>query len=178
MLASCYGGPMPRLDRVSRSQLHRTFHEAFADYSVDMSSLTEEILRIRFEKNGVDWDASVGAFEADRMVGFTMIGIDSWQGGLGAFDAATGIVPGFRGGGLAQKMFDHALPDLRARGVTQFVLEVISDNEPAIRAYRKAGFEIHRTFQCFGLDLDSAVKPAGAADPLEIRDVGRDHRSP
>lgn len=40
------------------------------------------------------------------MVGFTLIGINEWQGGLGAFDAATSIADGYRGQGLARAMFD------------------------------------------------------------------------
>ena len=65
-----------KLGRVSRQQLHQTFQEAFSDYAMDMSFVTEERLRIRYVKNGVDWDASVGAFDGDRMVGFTLIGIE------------------------------------------------------------------------------------------------------
>ena len=150
---ACYGYSMLELGTVSRRQLHATFQEAFADYSVDMTSLSEDRLRVRFTKNAVDWEVSVGAFDGDRMVGFTMIGIDRWQGSLRAFDAATGIVPEFRGQGLAQKMFDHALQGLKGRGVESFALEVISDNEPAIRAYQKAGFAIARRLACFRLDL-------------------------
>lgn len=162
-----------RIDRVSREQLHPVFQEAFSDYVMDMSSLTEERLRVRCFKNGVDWDASVGAFDGDRMVGFTLIGIDDWQGGLGAFDAATGIVPGNRGQGLAIAMFEHALPGLKDRGVESFVLEVIKGNEPAIRAYRKAGFEISREFRCFELRIvDLRGGPAGSG-LFPIRPVDR-----
>ena len=64
-----------KLDHVSRRQLHGTFKDAFSDYLVDMTSLTEERLLARCIKNGVDWEASVGAFDAERMVGFTLIGI-------------------------------------------------------------------------------------------------------
>lgn len=142
---------MVHLDRVSRRQIHATFQEAFSDYAVDMTSLTEERLHIRCTKNNVDWKVSVGAFDGKRMVGFTLIGIDRWRGGLGAFDAATGILRGFRGQGLATRMLDHALPELGRRGVGTFVLEVITDNEPAIRAYKKAGFEISREWKCFEL---------------------------
>jgi ribosomal protein S18 acetylase RimI-like enzyme len=166
-----------RFDRVPRSQIHATFQEAFSDYTVDMSSLTEERLRIRCAKNNVDWEVSVGAFDGERMVGFTLIGIDRWQGGLGAFDAATGIVRDFRGQGLARRMFDHALPELRRRGVETFVLEVITDNEPAIRAYQKAEFEISRRWRCFGLDLTdfsggSALSGASLPVPIDRRVVG------
>jgi ribosomal protein S18 acetylase RimI-like enzyme len=164
-------------DRVSRSQIHATFQEAFSDYTVDMSSLTEERLQIRCAKNNVDWEVSVGVFDGERMVGFTLIGIDSWQGGLGAFDAATGIVRDFRGQGLARSMFDHALPELERRGIGTFILEVITDNEPAIRAYRKAGFEISRRWECFGLDLTdlsggSALSGSSLPVPIDRRVVG------
>jgi len=162
-----------KLDRVSRQQIHRTFQEAFSDYAMDMSSLTEERLRVRCVKNGVDWDVSVGAFDRDRMVGFTLIGIDEWQGGIGAFDAATGIVPDFRGQGLAKTMFEHALPGLKDRGVECFVLEVIKDNEPAIRAYRKAGFEVSREFRCFELQIADLRCRKPKSDSFEIRAVDR-----
>jgi ribosomal protein S18 acetylase RimI-like enzyme len=165
---------MLRLDRVDRGQLHDTFQEAFADYAVDMSSLTEELLTIRFTKNAVDWRASVGAFAGERMIGFTMIAIDDWQGRLTAFDAATGIVPGHRGRGLAREMFEWALPGLRARGVERFVLEVLADNEPAIRAYEKTGFAIRRRLSCFGLRLAAARRRLSAPETLEIRAVDRE----
>lgn len=170
---ACYGARMTRVARVSREQLHATFQEAFADYAVDMSSLTEERLRIRLAKNGVDWDASVGAFDGDRMVGFTIIAIDEWQSELAAFDAATGIVSEFRGQGLAREMFERALPGLRERGVGRFVLEVLSDNEPAIRAYQKAGFAIRRRLKCFGLDLEPLRQRQAVVCPLEIRAIDR-----
>lgn len=163
-----------RIDRVSRQQIHRTFQEAFADYAMDMSSLTEERLRVRCVKNRVDWDASVGAFDEDRMVGFTLIGIDEWQGALGAFDAATGIVDGFRGQGLARRMFEHALPDLKGRGVESFVLEVLKDNEPAIRAYRKTGFEVSRELKCFELRIEDLQGRAADPSPASIRAVDRE----
>lgn len=163
-----------KLDHVSRRQLHGTFEEAFSDYLVDMTSLTEERLLARCIKNGVDWEASVGAFDAERMVGFTLIGIGDWQGGLGAFDAATGIVPGFRGQGLASAMFEHALPGLRELGVGTFVLEVIQDNEAAIRAYRKAGFEISRELRGFRLKVADFVDRSAEAETWPIHSIDRE----
>ncbi|MGB5295425.1 MAG: GNAT family N-acetyltransferase, partial [Thermoanaerobaculia bacterium] len=129
--------------------------------------------RVRCVKNAVDWDASVGAFDGDRMVGFTLIGIDEWQGGLGAFDAATGIMSDYRGQGLARAMFEHALPDLKSRGVRSFVLEVLKDNEPAIRAYRKAGFEISRELKCFELRIEDLQVGDANPYPVTIRSVDR-----
>jgi len=159
-------------DRVDREQLLSTFREAFADYAVDVSSITEEMKRVRCVKNAVDWDVSVGVFDAQRMVAFTLIGVDDWQGERCAFDAATGVVPDFRGQGLAGRMIEHALPALRERDVTRFVLEVLQQNEPAIRAYRNVGFEVTRELSCF--ELDPSRLPQSRPGATDIRPLDRD----
>lgn len=162
-----------KLGPVDRAQLHGCFQAAFANYGVDMSYMTEENLSLRAAKNAVDWDLSVGAFEAGRMVGFTLIGFDDWGGEPSAFDAATGIVPAHRGKGLARAMFEHALPPLRERGAGRFVLEVIDGNTPAIRAYRKAGFEVSRRLGCFDLHVDPEAPASRVDAPFEVRVADR-----
>jgi len=157
---------------VRPSLLHTAFLEAFADYAMDASSATEEQLLLRMRKNCVAYDISPGLYDGDRLVGFTLIGIDEWGGCRTAFDAGTGIVAAFRKQGWAKRMFDHALPMLRARGVEQFVLEALKGNEPAIRAYRRSGFEISREFRCFTASTQTVrERPAG---PLPIHVVSSD----
>ena len=145
---------MVELKSVDRTKIHAAFLEAFADYSMGPpAGLSEERLLLRMKKNAVNYDLSVGAYDGERLVGFTLIGVDSWGDDLVAYDAGTGIVPAFRGQGLATRMFDHALPTLRELGVGRFALEVLKTNEPAIRAYRKAGFEISRELRSFSADV-------------------------
>jgi ribosomal protein S18 acetylase RimI-like enzyme len=162
-----------RFDRIEQSQLLSTWLEAFADYAVDMSGVTEKLIECRSVKNKVDFDISVGAFDNERMVGFTLIGIDHWQGELAAFDAGTGIVEEFRGRGLARGMFDHAIPQLRSRGVTRFLLEVLQVNEPAIRAYSKTGFEVTRDLACFKLQLDKGLPASAPPAGIEMKETDR-----
>jgi len=140
---------MLTLSSVDQSQAYRAFMEAFADYAMDASGTKEEKMMLRMSKNSVDYAASAGAYDEDRLVGFTLIGIDEVEGSLTAYDAGTGIIPDFRGQGLAKKMFDHALPALQDRGVKRFLLEVLQGNEPAIKAYQKSGFDIVREFRCY-----------------------------
>ncbi|UCD62853.1 MAG: hypothetical protein JSW34_08790 [Candidatus Zixiibacteriota bacterium] len=78
-------------------QIARTFDEAFADYYLKSTRKADQWLYNRGVKNAVQYDCSVGAFDGDRMVGFTLVGIDDWQGRPAAFDAGTGIVPDYRG---------------------------------------------------------------------------------
>ena len=51
--------------------------EAFADYAMDASGTKEDAMLLRMAKNSVDYEASIGAYDGDRMVGFTLIGIDT-----------------------------------------------------------------------------------------------------
>jgi ribosomal protein S18 acetylase RimI-like enzyme len=151
--------------------IHRAFEEAFADYALDMSYMTEEVLRHRAAKNGVSLDCSVGAFSGGRLVGLTLVGIGPWQAEPAAFDAGTGILTAFRGQGLAGRMFDFALPELRRRGVKRFLLEVLRENEPAVRAYQKAGFQVTRSFDCY--EFQSSSFPPNPRK-LEVRGVETD----
>ena len=145
-------------------QIHQTFHEAFFDYDVDMSYMTEEVIWNRAIKNGIDFDLSVGAFDDNKMIGFTLVGVDFWQGHPSAFDIMTGITKPFRGKGIARGMFDFTLPKIKTKGVEYFVLEVLQQNGPAIKAYSKSGFEVVRTFNCYQADR-AKIKLSGKLLP-------------
>jgi ribosomal protein S18 acetylase RimI-like enzyme len=157
-----------RLAPVDPSLIHQAFLSAFADYAMDAGGTTEDSLLLRMRKNAVDYAASVGAYDDDRLVGFTLIGIDHLDGVMTAFDAGTGILPAYRGQGLAKRMFEHVVPSLRSLGVRRFLLEVLQQNEPAIRAYQKSGFETIRTLRCFVANADE-LRNLPAPDGLMVR---------
>ncbi|MCK5828289.1 GNAT family N-acetyltransferase, partial [Candidatus Bipolaricaulota bacterium] len=95
------------------------------------------------------------------------------EGELTAYDAGTGIIPDFRGQGLAKRMFDHALPGLQERGVKRFILEVLQKNKPAIKAYQKSGFEIARELKCFVAGTDNLRQlPTSASLDIRLIDAG------
>jgi ribosomal protein S18 acetylase RimI-like enzyme len=165
------------LDAGAFPAVYRTFVRAFSDYALDMSYMTEERMLNRAVKNGIDFESSVGAYSAEGMVGFTLIGVDQWKGAPAAFDIGTGVIEGFRGLGVARAMFDFAAPRLKEKGLERFVLEVLQENEPAIKAYERSGFEIVREFECFRLGLDDSVVPLAAEEDVEIRPVDRDRLS-
>ena len=158
---------MLNLRSVEKGQIHRAFLEAFVDYAMDASKTTEERLLLRMKKNSVDYDVSPGLYDGNRLVGFTLIGIDTWGDRLTAYDAGTGIVPDFRKQGWAGRMLERALPALRERGVERFVLEVLQQNEPAIKAYRKSGFEVTRELKCYVGQVSELLSERNAP-PLEF----------
>lgn len=154
-------------------QIHKTFHEAFADYAVDVSYMTEEVIRNRAIKNGIDFDFSVGAFDGEKMEGFTLVGVDLWQDEPSAFDIMTGIAKPWRGKGIAREMFEFCLPKVKAEGVQNFVLEVLQENEPAIKAYSRSGFEIVRAFNCYQADLADIKFVSNFVREISIRSLDK-----
>ena len=155
-------------------QAHATMVEAFADYAVDMSYMTAERSWLRNLKSGVHYDCSVGAFDGDKLVGLTFVGLDDWQGEKAAFDAGTGIIPAYRGQGIAKEMFEFILPRLRERGVMVFLLEVLQSNSAAIRAYTKTGFKVTREFACYEFLPDAFASNKLTNTSFEIRAISKD----
>lgn len=154
-------------------EAHATMVEAFSDYHLDMSYMTSERSWLRNLKSGVHYDCSVGAYDGQKMVGLTFVGLDDWQGEKAAFDAGTGIIPGYRGQGIAQAMFEYILPRLHERGVTTFLLEVLQPNRAAIRAYTKTGFKPTREFACYDLIAGSFSAENLVGGAFEVRIIDK-----
>jgi len=148
--------------------------EAFSDYQIDMSYMTLERFEIRSIIGRVDFKSSVGAFSGDKLVGFTVIGIDSYKGSMAAFDAGTGIITEFRGKGIAGKMFDFSIPKLKENGIQKFYLEVLQENKAAIKAYSKTGFEIEREYICYMANLSNLTLNSKRNSKYKIRDIKKE----
>ncbi len=140
------------LDNHFFTTLYHVFVEAFSDY-VFRFALTEDQFRNHIIVNAVDLDRSVGAFDDERLVGFSLNGFGEWEGKPTVYDAGTGVVPDRRREGISDRMFDMMLPVFRESGIEQFLLEVVTTNTGAIKLYEKIGFEIGREvalLQCDG----------------------------
>lgn len=121
------------------SSLYGCFLEAFSDYQVDMQ-MSEQQFAQRLNRDGVQLEISAGAFDDERIIGFYLNALGDWQGTRTAYDAGTGIIPDYRGRGMAQKLFAFVVSKLKERSVSQYLLEVLSSNERAVSLYRKLGF--------------------------------------
>jgi ribosomal protein S18 acetylase RimI-like enzyme len=132
------------LTREDFEALLTAFNEAFSDYVVPLQ-LTREQLDSMLTRRGWSPGLSVGVFDDDRLVAFTMNGfhVDT------AYDTGTGVVPTHRRRGLAKQMMEFLVPHLRDGGVKRYVLEVIETNTPAVTLYRECGFSVTRRLQCW-----------------------------
>ena len=146
--------------------LYECFLEAFSDYQVDMQ-MSEEQFRQRVVRDRVELESSAGAFDEDRMIGFYMNGRGVWEGKQTAYDAGTGVVPDYRRRGVAEELFDFMVPQLKERGITQYLLEVLTSNERAVALYRKIGFEEVRHLAV--LRSKAIMKTSGDVEGVSIR---------
>ena len=148
--------------------LLEAFNRAFADYAVDVR-MDEARFRDLLARRAVRLDLSVGAFADGRIVAFLANGFAPWRGAPAAYDSGTGVVPGFRGRGLAARTFDFAAPRLVAEGARRYVLEVLVSNEPALRIYRAKGFAPTRRLLCF--EAEPATIAARPAAGVVVREA-------
>lgn len=131
------------LDSSYFDPLLETFREAFSDYVLPFN-MDATRFKNHLNLNAVDLNRSVGCFEQEQMVGFSLNGFGDWKGKTTVYDAGTGVIPNRRRRGASMAMFDFMVPVFRDAGIEQYLLEVITHNEPAVNLYKKLGFHIER----------------------------------
>jgi ribosomal protein S18 acetylase RimI-like enzyme len=128
--------------------LAQVFNQAFADYVVPFA-LSEESLEAKLAAENIRLDCSVGVFTGGQLTGFILVGIDTINKKLTAYNAGTGVIPECRGQQFTEKMYDFLLPFLRQHRIENHLLEVITYNEKAIAIYERIGFRKRRTLNCY-----------------------------
>jgi ribosomal protein S18 acetylase RimI-like enzyme len=130
--------------------VHRTFVEAFSDYVLPMAIAAEQLREMLTRRAWVP-EASIAVFEGERMVAFTLNGIEGPRG----YDSGTGVVPSHRRHGLGRRVMEESFRVLREHGVREYVLEVIDANVKAAELYRSLGFSEVRGLQCWRYESQS-----------------------
>ncbi|MET3876116.1 GNAT family N-acetyltransferase [Chitinophaga sp. OAE865] len=148
------------LHNVSTPGLCDTFNAAFSDYIVPLH-LTPSILEQKMQGENILRDYSIGAFAGNTLGGFILHAADNKVHPTMLYNGGTGIIPEYRGQHLVQKMYDQFIPAYQAQGIRKIILEVISTNLPAIKAYTNTGFDKTRTIHSFKGNIHTRKKPAG-----------------
>ena len=143
------------LKNTSLEQIVECLLVAFDGYFVKMPS-DLNYWRKRFQAARVDYSLSFGVFDEDKLVAFIMQGIDQHKGNKAAFNTGTGVVPDYRGKKLVDSIYEYTIPILKENGIKKCMLEVIQENELAIRVYKRIGFDIIRSLRCYKGELELA----------------------
>jgi ribosomal protein S18 acetylase RimI-like enzyme len=148
--------------------MHKAFICAFSDYTLNFNLTEEKFIKKFVEKLNIDFDLSAGAFVGDQMVGFIFTNIGMYQGKLSAYNGGSGVIPEYRGRNLTVQLYHFLIKKFREAGVQQCILEVLTDNKPAIKSYGKVGFKRNRLLRCFKLEFGK-INPSKANTQVVIQ---------
>lgn len=141
------------LENIELEKLVSVINLSFSDYIVPLQ-MSLELLKSKIVAEDIQLKLSTGVFDGDKMVGCMLHGLrDSDQGPL-VYNAATGVIPDYRGRGLVREMYIYLLPELKKLQVKKMLLEVITENHSAIKAYEKMGYTVTRKLDCYAGKLD------------------------
>ena len=141
--------------------MHEAFLKAFADYPLRFDFTRDEFYQKFVKKLNIRFELSPAAFNNRGIVAFIFTSLAKYDGKLTAYNGGTGVVPDYRGQRLTSQLYRFIFPMLKQNKVDQCILEVLTTNFRAIRAYEAIGFEKSRFFNCFKL----------SSPPLPNRDL-------
>ncbi|MBB2148280.1 GNAT family N-acetyltransferase [Pedobacter gandavensis] len=154
------------LENIDLEKLVSVINLSFSDYLVPMQ-LTLEKLESKIAAEDIKLKLSTGVFDGDQMVGCMLHALRSTEEGLAVYNACTGVIPAYRGRGLVSEMYGYLLPELRKIQVKKMVLEVLTGNHAAIKAYEKMGYTRDRKLDCYSGKIQ-VKKDKSAASLKEI----------
>lgn len=132
----------------------------FSDYFVPITS-SPAILLGMVRADSVDLAASRVLVRDGQPIAAALIARRGWTSRL----AGMAVVPEARHGGVGRVMVEHLLNEARARGERTMVLEVIEQNDPAVKLYERCGFT--RIRRLTGHSRRAAAEAQGSNAALE-----------
>ncbi|NQX66203.1 GNAT family N-acetyltransferase [Paenibacillus alba] len=130
-----------KLSEFSIEEIVRIWNLGFEGYFIRME-MTIDLLITRTVNEGISLENSLAIMVDGEPAGFVMNGFRDIGGKKLAWNGGTGIVPAFRGKGIGKALMARNLELYREQGVGTATLEALVQNEPAIRLYQQAGYEI------------------------------------
>lgn len=151
--------------------LVKFLNQGFEDYLVPIQFNTDTFLTM-LRKDGTDLTASRLLLMDDQPCGIALIARRGWTSRL----AAMGIAREARGKGVGSWFMEELIKEARQRGEREMVLEVIEQNEAAVKLYRKSGFQTVR--RLIGFTQKSRNKAVqknnqSALQEIDLREMSR-----
>jgi ribosomal protein S18 acetylase RimI-like enzyme len=133
--------------RWSYAELAEIFNAGYEGYFTPFT-LDEASFRFMSTTWDDDLDASRVAVVEGEPAGICKLAIRGDQGWI----AGIGVAVPHRGEGLGEALMRGVIDEARTRGIRDLWLEVLVQNEPAIRLYEKLGFETVRELEVWTLE--------------------------
>lgn len=133
--------------RRSYAELAEIFNAGYEGYYTPFT-LDEAAFRAMSTMWDDDLEASLVAVVDGEPAGICKLAIRGDQGWI----AGVGVGVPYRGAGVGEALMRGVMDEGRTRGLRRIWLEVLVQNEPAIRLYEKLGFEIVRELEVWTLE--------------------------
>ena len=147
--------------------LVRFLNQGFEGYFIPIQIQLVDFLNM-LRKDGIDLTASRVLITDDQPCGIALIARRGWTSRL----AAMGISTERRGKGAGSWFMEQLIEEARQRGEREMSLEVIEQNEPAVKLYQKSGFQTVQ--RLIGLiRKDAKEKEMGSLQEIDLREMGR-----
>jgi ribosomal protein S18 acetylase RimI-like enzyme len=153
----------PMLDLV------KSLNQGFEDYVVPVHFNTATFLNM-LRKDGIDLTLSCILLVDDQPCGIGLIARRGWTSRL----AAMGIAKGIRGKGVGSWFMDELTKEALQRGDHEMVLEVIEQNEAAVKLYQRAGFQtVRRLIGFTHTGNDGLEAKKNKLQEIDLREISR-----
>ena len=144
--------------------LVKFLNQGFENYFVPIQFNLDTFLTM-LRKDGTDLTVSRVLLLEDQPGGIALIARRGWTSRL----AAMGIAKETRGKGAGSWFMEVLINEARQRGEREMVLEVIEQNEAAVRLYQRSGFRAVR--RLIGFTCKSGNAPVGEKSDLKEIDL-------
>lgn len=141
-------------DTLSTAELADLFTRGYEGYYVPVQ-VDEALMRYMIDS----WDIDLSLSRVAGDVGLCNLGVRGDRGWIGG----VGVVPAARRQGIGRRLMEAVL-EVAPPTVT---LEVLEQNEPAIRLYEDLGFERTRILEVWSVK-ETPLVPARSADPAPL----------
>ena len=143
--------------------LNRGFENYFIPIQFNMSQFSTML-----RKDSIDLDSSRILLIDGEPAGIALIARRGWTSRL----VAMGISKPMRGKGAGLWFMKNLIEESRQRNDREMVLEVIEQNESAVKLYQKTGFQIVRRLIGF-IHTSPAGESSSDVEELDLREAGR-----
>ena len=150
-------------DGFGHARLAELFTAGYEGYFVPMH-VDEATFAFMVDAWDVDLARSRVALDGDEPVGVVNLGVRGDRGWIGGL----GVVPHARRRGVGRALMDAVLE----AGPPLVTLEVLEQNEPALRLYESLGFRRLRLLEIWSLTAEAPAADARIAEPRPLGQAG------
>lgn len=149
-------------------ELCHAMNDAFSDYGVPLQ-LPLSGFQQMMKQRGMVRAHSLAAVDAKGIAAIWLVSVRSDR----AYLISSGTRPAYRSRGIARRLANESLTNLRDQGIRTFQTEVMDGNDVAAALYFGLGMSVSRHLDCYELPIRKTVQNTDAvvvgADWVDIR---------